>query len=145
MYNGAISDFDKIRGDMLKRVSRGFINKIEGRTDTEHMGALYMTLLCKTHIDSEDVEAAENQYTASQMWTALKSAIQVVEKIQTDRGLQPDNYLNTCTADGDSLLVLAYRSGGRPWEDLWVSVTAADILNRKAFGYMDSHKDMTPR
>jgi glutamine amidotransferase len=62
---------------MMKETSDGFISMIGGATDTEHLAALYLTYLCSP----PDFRGAEKHYNASQMWTALKSAIRTVERI----------------------------------------------------------------
>ena len=67
---------------MLKNISDGLTAMIEGGTDTEHFGALYLTYLCQP----ADFHGADEHYGASAMWKALRTAIQTVEKIQSDRG-----------------------------------------------------------
>ena len=123
---------------------------IDRNVSAEHLGALYMTYLC----EPKDFHGADNHYPTSSMWMALKAAIDKVEGIQRSRGMNPDNHFNICTstrpsslsaltvlttvlADGESLLGLCYRttvSVETPVE-LWLSVNAADILNRKSYGH----------
>lgn len=132
MHNGYITNFPEIRKEMLNSVSQGFASMIEGGTDTEHLAALYMTNLC----NPPDFQGADKSYTALEMWHALKAAIQTVEGIQTNRGLTPDNFLNICATDGDSLLSLCYRStvsSSTPPFDLWLSLDVADTLDRKPY------------
>jgi len=134
MHNGDISDFDDIRGEMLRHVSDGFAAMIEGGTDTEHLAAIYMTYLC----EPADYNGADKHYPAASMWNALKSAIKTVEDIQEKRGKVPNNFLNISATDGESLLAICYGSDiSTPPIELWVSVSAASTLNRKA--YATSH------
>ena len=79
---------------MLTHVSEGFSAMIEGGTDTEHLAAIYMTNLCQP----ADFRGANKHYPAASMWEALRSAIQTVEEIQTNRGKVPENYLNICAS-----------------------------------------------
>jgi len=113
MHNGMISDFREIvssislhalrvptgaswpkRKEMLSHVTEGFTAMIEGGTDSEHLAAIYMSLLC----EPADFLGADKHYPATSMWKALKSAIQTVESIQRKRGKTPDNFLNICAS-----------------------------------------------
>jgi glutamine amidotransferase len=130
MYNGGIASFDEVRKDILEEVAPGIVAMIDGSCDTEHLGALYMTYLCPE--GKQDFRGADEHYSARQMRTALKAAIEKVQEIQGNHGItQPDNYYNTCATDGESMVGLCYRTAGEP-VPLYLSVGAADSLNRKA-------------
>ena len=68
---------------------------IDGNNSAEHLGALYMTYLCDPNCN--DFRGAGKHYLAEEMWAALKKAIQKVEEIQKNHGIDPpDNYFNAC-------------------------------------------------
>jgi hypothetical protein len=70
---------------------------IGGNVSTEHLGALYMTYLCDP--DCNDFRGAGKHYPAKEMSAALKKAIQKVEEIQKNHGMDPpDNSFNTCAS-----------------------------------------------
>jgi hypothetical protein len=88
-------EFRPKRKEILNQISPGFVWMIDGNVSTEHLGALYMTYLCEP--DYSDFRGAGKHYPAKEMWTALKKAIQKVEEIQKDHGMDnPDNYFNAC-------------------------------------------------
>jgi glutamine amidotransferase len=97
---------------MLLQTSQKYITMIHGGTDTEHFAALYFSRLDELASHSPSIVTdlsktsnIERQYSAAQMWTALKIAIRQVLDIQREHGgAGPfDNSLNICTSTTSSL------------------------------------------
>jgi len=131
MFNGAIDRFPEIRRAIAMNIHPGYLGMIEGSTDTEHMAALYMTNLCPPAEGEKASDAADLRRSAHEMKVAMEASIKTVQSIQIEHGIQaPDNWYNTCATDGQSMFGLCYRTEGEPLT-LWLSVGAADNLNRK--------------
>ncbi|KAF2725231.1 N-terminal nucleophile aminohydrolase [Polychaeton citri CBS 116435] len=130
MHNGVISDFGVVKRDMLHLISDAAYNCILGSTDSEHLGALYMTYL--TNAGSRD--SFEKEYTVEEMADALHKAVATTVELQLQI-LGPKarpNSLNLCVTDGVKLV--AYRFRNHATQDppsLYFSTTAGTTLNRK--------------
>jgi len=125
MHNGGISEFHKVRLEILKKISPEYAAMIYGNTDTEHLAALYFTYL-------GDIQ---KQYSAREMKAAMNSAVAEVERIQVCvLGKNTPNSMNLCATDGDSLVALRWRNSGDEPEmppSLYVSYNAAALLDRR--------------
>jgi hypothetical protein len=86
---------------------------IEGGTDTEHFAALYLSYLC----DPPDLRGVDKHYEASSMWEALQLAIHTVEKLQKDRNIDVDNFLNICTSMYSSSFCSQSTEGRSRWRE----------------------------
>jgi len=131
MFNGSIDKFPEIRRAIATKIDAGYLGMVEGSSDTEHMAALYMTNLCPPAKGQKASDAADQGRSANEMKVAMENSIKTVQSIQIELGIQePDNWYNTCATDGSSMFGLCYRTKGEPLT-LWLSVGAADHLNRK--------------
>jgi len=128
MHNGSVANFTLIRRDLCALMSPQAFAAIQGSTDSEHVGALYMTYLAAN-------DDWEKEYPIKEMKVALDKAISTVLRLQ--KKLPPAvrdeaNSLNLCTTDGDQLLAVRFRN--HPIEQppsLYYSTTAGVTLNRK--------------
>jgi len=131
MHNGFITDFLAIKRQMCLLMSDAAYNKIHGGTDTEHLAALYITLLT-----GQDGEAGfMKQYSTAQMKAALQTAFDTVITLQAKVvGAEKvtASSLNCAVTDGVHFVAVRYRD--HPTEQppsLYWSTNAGVTLNRK--------------
>ncbi|KAJ9620689.1 uncharacterized protein PV06_06084 [Exophiala oligosperma] len=145
MHNGLISDFADIRRAMLPLLAKPEYENVLGTTDSEHLAALYMTNLTRSHSkptpsqSSLSSSAWEETYPPSEMLAALVSAFKSIIALQ-QATLGPENVkacsLNVCCTDGRRLLAVRLRNHATEQPpSLYYSTRAGITLNRK---YPDS-------
>jgi len=139
MHNGTISHWSIVKRELTLLIAQNVYDCVLGTTDSEHLGALYITNLIGKDGTMEDA------YTLKQMKSALeKSITQIfdVQKSLKDRGLIKGEIeacsFNLCMTDGDRLLAIRYRNHSEEQPpSLYWSATAGVSLNRKFPGHPD--------
>jgi glutamine amidotransferase len=129
MHNGYISDFISIRRELCALLDQDAYANILGSTDSEHLGALYMTYLTKR----KGRASWEETYPVIEMKAALERAVAKVIELQNQLGAtrQP-NDLNLATTDGQQLVCIRFRNHATEQPpSLYYSTTAGVTLNRK--------------
>lgn len=130
MHNGTIADFTAIKRAVTAKLSDAAHACVLGGTDSEHLGALYMTFLTK----NGDADSFERVYSAMEMASALHNAVATVIEIQQQilgTNMEP-NSLNLCTTDGIKLIAYRFRNHATQQPpSLYWSETAGTTLNRK--------------
>ncbi len=150
MHNGYIADFPQIARQMTNLMSLEAFEHIEGKTDTEHFAALYMSYLtfgaeaspASTAPNSSN-EKWEKSYTTADMLQALQHAANTVIDLQQKAlGAKAEpNDLNVCVTDGKQLVAMRFRN--HPTEQppsLYYSTSAGVTLNRKYPDHPDGAK-----
>jgi glutamine amidotransferase len=130
MHNGEISDFISVRREMCALLDKDVYAHILGSTDSEHLGALYMTFLT----NGRGRASWEEVYSIDEMKEALKRAMgKVMELQQVALGVAREpNDLNLATTDGQQLLCVRFRNHATEQPpSLYYSETAGVTLNRK--------------
>jgi glutamine amidotransferase len=130
MHNGYISNFLSVRRQICDLLDKDAYANILGSTDSEHLGALYITYLTK----GKGRASWNDVYPSSEMKDALDRAVaKVIELQQINLGdsRQP-NDLNLATTDGDQLLCCRFRNHATEQPpSLYYSASAGVTLNRK--------------
>ncbi|KAL0573363.1 chromatin structure-remodeling complex subunit RSC7 [Marasmius crinis-equi] len=137
MHNGGISDFAKIRRDVCTKLSHQAFEGVHGTTDSEHLGALYMTHL------GEDWG---KEYSLEEMKSALERAIgdvlELQKKLPGAKNPLAASSLNLCTTDGNKLVAFRFRnSEAEEPPSLYISTKAGVTLNRKFPGHPNFKKE----
>jgi glutamine amidotransferase len=130
MHNGYISDFIYIRRELCALLDLEAYGNILGSTDSEHLGALYITYLSK----GRGRASWDESYSITEMKEALERAIaKVIELQQTILGEKRQaNDLNLATTDGHQLLCTRFRNHATEQPpSLYYSTIAGMTLNRK--------------
>ncbi|KAF2433375.1 N-terminal nucleophile aminohydrolase [Tothia fuscella] len=130
MHNGYISDFLSIRRQICSLLDQDAYSNVLGSTDSEHLGALFMTYLT----EGRGRASWDETYPATKTKEALERAVaKVIELQQIHLGdkRQP-NDLNLATTDGQQLLCIRFRNHATEQPpSLYYSTTAGVTLNRK--------------
>lgn len=108
MHNGTVSKFIDIRRPLCNLLDRDSFANVAGASDSEHLAALYMTILTK----GKGKEAWDVQYPCDDMLKALCQAVGTVIKLQKDnlgKDARPSS-LNLAVTDGDKLLCFRFRN-----------------------------------
>ncbi len=137
MHNGVIADFLDIRRPICDMLDKDTFANVLGSTDSEHLAALYMTILTQGRGKS----AWEEEYSSRDMATALHSAVAtIIETQQKVRGTRANpNSLNLATTDGKRLMCYRFRNHATEQPpSLYYSTIAGVTLNRKYPGHPDS-------
>nr|POE86652.1 putative glutamine amidotransferase dug3 [Quercus suber]POE87645.1 putative glutamine amidotransferase dug3 [Quercus suber] len=139
MHNGVVSDFTAIRRQMCNRMSDAAFAGINGSTDSEHIGALYLTYMT----DNGGPESFEVEYSAKKMAESLRRVIATVIELQLQMlgAKARPNSLNLCVTDGVKLV--AYRFRNHATEEppsLYWSTRAGTTLNRKYQDHPDGNE-----
>jgi glutamine amidotransferase len=130
MHNGYISDFLSVRRQICDLLDKDVYANILGGTDSEHLGALYMTYLT----NGKGRESWEDVYPSAEMKQALERAVAKVielQQVQLGDARQP-NDLNLATSDGQQLFCCRFRNHATEQPpSLYYSTSAGVTLNRK--------------
>lgn len=150
MHNGYISSFPTIARQMANLMSTEAFEHIEGRTDTEHFAALYISYLmfgseasAPSTVPEASNEKWERTHSTAEMLKALQHAVNTVidlqQKVLGDKA-EP-NDLNVCVTDGKQLVAMRYRNHltEQP-PSLYYSTSAGVTLNRKYPDHPDGAK-----
>ena len=112
MHNGYISSFTAVRRALAERASDAAYANIAGSTDSEHLAALYMTILCGPKAGPD---AWERRYPLAEMRSALERSIELIITTQRELlgtgadGASP-NDLNVAITDGNTMLAIRFRN-----------------------------------
>ncbi|KXT04020.1 hypothetical protein AC579_5436 [Pseudocercospora musae] len=152
MHNGAASDFQEIKRDVVNEMSPAAYANVFGGTDSEyvpafsakaischmeliwalhrHVAALYMTYLT----NGGDASSFEQTYSIHEMTEALHKAVVTIITLQQKRfgHKKRPNSLNLCATDGIKLVAYRFRNHrtSQP-PSLYYSTKAGVTLNRK--------------
>lgn len=106
-----ISNFIDIKRDMLDLLEKDAYENVHGSTDSEHLAALYMTLLTKNAGGGR--KSWEQKYSVSAMKDALASTFKTIIELQR-KTLGPEkaeaNSLNVCVGDGEQMVAFRFRN-----------------------------------
>lgn len=130
MHNGAVSDFTEIKRAVCDLLDHDTYANIEGATDSEHVAALYVHFLT----NGRGKESWEQDYSVSQMKSALQAAVKTIVELQA-KLLGPKahpNSLNMVATDGTKLVACRFRNHIEEQPpSLYYSTKAGVTLNRK--------------
>ena len=101
MHNGRIAGFNKIRRDLMARLSDEAYNSISGSTDSEYLFALFLDYYNDIDDTLERIE---------RMARALSAAIKEVELITEKAGIEEASYMNVAVTDGTSAVATRHVS-----------------------------------
>lgn len=101
MHNGGIPHFSKIKLSLLNLLRDEYFQMISGSTDSEHIFALFMSLLPINEKD-RDIEAI-----AATMDRTIETVIQLCLKV----GITEPCSLNLCVTDGTNIVATRFRNG----------------------------------
>lgn len=134
MHNGVLADFMRMRRQLANYISTAAFATVHGSTDSEHIAALYTTVLTS---HSSDPAAFEREYTVDSMGGALQETVRLLLRVQKDvlaeQGVERKaNSLNLCATDGKKLVAVRFRNHitSQP-PTLYYSTKAGVTLNRK--------------
>ncbi|TVY34262.1 putative glutamine amidotransferase [Lachnellula occidentalis] len=147
MHNGYVSDFAAIKRKMCESMSQEAYSHIEGGTDTEHLAALFMSILCPASsptVNADGIPTAWEEYHSPQaLRDALFKTIETIITIQTSllgSKAQP-NDLNIAVTDGQSLVACRFRNHATEQPpSLYHSTSAGVTLNRQYPDHPDGAK-----
>jgi glutamine amidotransferase len=130
MHNGEVSNFVEVRREICDLLDQDAFANIHGGTDSEHVAALYISILTK----GQGKEAWEKETTPTEMKNALQTTVDTIIRLQKKKlGTKAiPNDLNMASTDGRHLI--AFRIRNHPTEQppsLYYSTTAGQTLNRK--------------
>jgi len=108
MHNGTVYGFDKIRRRLCESLSDEAYNIISGRTDSEHIFALF----------ADQIKGKENP-SAFDIGQSLIGAIKKIEEFKQKAGIEKPSTLNLVVSDGHSLIATRYVSKGENSNSLY--------------------------
>lgn len=130
MHNGTAANFIDIRRQLCGLLDRDSFANVIGSSDSEHMAALYMSILTR----KEGRPSWEKAYPLENMLTALFEMVGTVIDLQKealDKDARPSS-LNFAVTDGEKLICVRFRnSKTQQPPSLYWSTTAGQTLNRK--------------
>ncbi|KAF4837460.1 putative glutamine amidotransferase DUG3 [Colletotrichum siamense] len=136
-HNGIVGAFASIRTPLLQYLPLRYQTAILGTTDAEHLGALYMFMLCGEEGDWTSL------YGVHQLAEAMRKTIVMVENMQKEfaANLKVENTLNLVINSGSEMVALRYASpAGVEAPSLYYSMKAGSTMNRKYTGHPDDTK-----
>lgn len=109
MHNGGIPHFSKIKLRLLNLLSETFFNEIKGSTDSEHMFALFLTILYSKHLDNSDY--ATINPSVDDIVEALNQTISTIIHLCARVEIEEACSINICVTDGVNIVATRYRNG----------------------------------
>jgi glutamine amidotransferase len=140
MHNGIIEDFTDIQRDVCSLLDTDTYANIQGRTDSEHFAALYVTYLTS----GKGAASWDLQYPPMAMRAALVKAMDIIMRLQKSKIGEKcvANSLNVCATDGKQLVAMRCRNHTTEQPpSLYYSTSAGVTLNRKYPDHPDEGKD----
>ena len=101
MHNGTVGGFQRIRRQILERLSDEAFHLIAGSTDSEHLFALF----------ADHYRRLARELPLKRMERALTSAIADVEELRRAAGVDEPSLLNLVVGDGRRAVVTRFTSG----------------------------------
>ena len=80
MHNGTVSNFLDIRRQLCGLLDKDAFANVQGSSDSEHMAALYLSILSK----GKGRSAWEDQFSSDEMLKALVEVVDTVIKLQKE-------------------------------------------------------------
>ena len=102
MHNGHVGGFDRLRRRLRESLTDEAYHAIEGTTDSEHVFAVLTDLL----------ENGAARAGAERLAAALVGAIDRVEGLRTESGIEEMSFLNLAVTDGECAAASRYVSDG---------------------------------
>ncbi|KAH0402456.1 N-terminal nucleophile aminohydrolase, partial [Aureobasidium melanogenum] len=146
MHNGAISDFTLIRRAICDMLDHDTYANIQGSTDSEHIGALFMHFLSAGKGADTWDEDYSTQAIAHALHTAIKTVCNLQKKILGPK--RRPNSLNLAATDGIRMVACRFRNHKEEQPpSLYFSTRAGTTLNRKYPDHPDGYdrSDAGPR
>jgi len=111
MHNGGIAHFPQIKQKLISKLSQHVYKLVEGTTDSEHAGALFIDLLPrKRYSDRPD---AFGDYTPDELVKTMQLTIETIMSLTYDNIshdiLEPSS-LNFCVSDGKVVVAARFRN-----------------------------------
>ena len=103
MHNGTIHGFNKIKRSLRRSLSDNIYEWIKGQTDSEHFFALFL----------ENFNHQNKPSNANTIASALKNAIQNLEKFTKENKVNKTMFINAVVSDGKSMVALRYVSDSK--------------------------------
>ena len=94
MHNGTINQFNKVKKNIIEKISDELLENIKGQTDSEYIFALFCTILGKSI----------NKLTISKLSSAIKETFSELENIQKNSFSR----LNILVTDGKIMIATRY-------------------------------------
>ncbi|THY65224.1 N-terminal nucleophile aminohydrolase [Aureobasidium pullulans] len=130
MHNGAISDFIDIRRGICDMLDPDTYANIQGSTDSEHIGALFVHYLS----EGRGKDSWDEDYSVHAMATAIRIAVKTIIDLQKEilGAKRKPNSLNLAATDGTKMIACRFRNHAieQP-PSLYYSTRAGVTLNRK--------------
>jgi len=98
MHNGMISDFRKIRRQLLRLLNDTSYDAILGSTDSEHMFGLFLN----------HIEDPYGEVTCDEMVEAMKLMLEDLSRLLVEHEVKAHSYLNLCVSNGTSIVSVRY-------------------------------------
>jgi glutamine amidotransferase len=109
-HNGMLALFRTIRLPLLNLLSNPNLLQIQGTTDSEHMAALYFTIL---GFDPSSPATSWRDYSLEEMGEAMKKTIKTLDDLVKKHGGYGDSHssLNLAVTDGKKVVCSRWRGG----------------------------------
>lgn len=90
-HNGVLSDFNKMRIDMLAQIKPEYQKKIHGTTDSEYIYALFLSQLSN----------AVKPYQANDIIKAINETLKIIKAIRYQHNIRVNSPVNLFITDGE--------------------------------------------
>ena len=108
MHNGGVPHFSKIKLALLNLLSAHFFQEIKGSTDSEHMFALFLTILFGKCPVSQHMQFNPS---LEELINALNVTISTVLSLCSAAEVEEACSLNICLTDGVNVIATRFRNG----------------------------------
>jgi glutamine amidotransferase len=112
MHNGGIPHFSKIKLKLLNLLADPFFQEIKGSTDSEHIFALFLTVLYANYPASNDLAgylpiAPSLDETILALNKTISTLLSLCEEVEIEDACS----LNLCLTDGVNIIATRFRNG----------------------------------
>eukprot|EP00599_Poterioochromonas_sp_BG-1_P016994 CAMPEP_0173167558 /NCGR_PEP_ID=MMETSP1105-20130129/22733_1 /TAXON_ID=2985 /ORGANISM="Ochromonas sp., Strain BG-1" /LENGTH=418 /DNA_ID=CAMNT_0014089119 /DNA_START=349 /DNA_END=1605 /DNA_ORIENTATION=+ len=109
MHNGGIPKFSKIKLKLLNLLSETFFQEVKGSTDSEHMFALFLTILYSKYPPSAD--GLTIPCTVEDIIDSLNQMISTILHLCALAEIEDACSINICITDGVNIVATRFRNG----------------------------------
>jgi len=112
MHNGGIPHFSRIKLRLLNLLGDPFFQEIKGSTDSEHIFALFLTILYSNYPSSSDLSGYLNiSPSLDESILALNKTISTLLSLCEEVEIEDACSLNLCLTDGVNIIATRFRNG----------------------------------
>lgn len=123
MHNGGVAQFDRMKRSLINMLAEEIYHNIEGSTDSEHLFALFLSMLQDT----------DRQISVQEFAEAVNKTISTLLELSQSLDIHEPSSLNIVVSDGVHVIATRYRCGNSQPPSLYYNYGAGFSCEGSSF------------